>query len=216
MVVTSSAGLRGIYFQKSWQGLPSILGLAIEEFKPRRPQRTPRLNSANRETPMILHQKRWESRPLDKVAQAKATYWVRFHVMAEFLPAFQKLDRWMRELRFPRVDRFAAGMVLQEALTNAVRHGHGGNRLKPIRLTLMANPNEVAIEVEDSGPGFDPDRVLGAFAPTDRQRGRGLFLMRAYASWISISGRGNCVTFGRRRTVRPKTIVVAPTESAAD
>jgi anti-sigma regulatory factor (Ser/Thr protein kinase) len=164
---------------------------------------------------MILHQKRWESRPLDKEARTKATYWVRFHVMAEFLPAFRKLDRWMRELEFPRVDRFAAGLVLQEALTNAVRHGHG-NQLKPIRITLMANPDEVAVEVEDSGRGFDPDRVLGSFDSADRQRGRGLFLMRAYASWISISGRGNCVTFGRRRTVRPKTIVIAPSESAAD
>src|SRR5262249_23498279 len=83
---------------------------------------------------------------------------------------------------------------------------------KSIQVTLMVNSEEIVVEVEDAGEGFDPDLALGAFVSKDRKQGRGLFLMRAYSSWISISDRGNCVTFGRRRSDRPKTIIVPPDE----
>jgi anti-sigma regulatory factor (Ser/Thr protein kinase) len=165
---------------------------------------------------MILHHKHWQSRSLGVDSIPKATHWVRFHVMAEFVPIFKKLHRWMSDLAFPQIDRFAVHLVLQEALTNAVRHGHGGDRKKFVGITLIVNPDEVVVEVEDEGRGFNPDLALGAFAATDRMRGRGLFLMRAYSSWISFSSRGNRVTFGRRRTVREKTIVIAPTESTTE
>jgi anti-sigma regulatory factor (Ser/Thr protein kinase) len=149
-------------------------------------------------------------------ARFKGMHWLRFYLMTEFFPAFQRLQRWMRDLDFPRVDRFAMCLVLQEALTNAVRHGHGGDRMKPIRVTLMANPDEVVMEVEDLGQGFDTEAAVGSFVQTDRRPGRGLYLMQAYSSWMSINGRGNCITFGRFRTVRQTPIVVAPTASTAD
>jgi anti-sigma regulatory factor (Ser/Thr protein kinase) len=165
---------------------------------------------------MILHHKHWQTRTLGVEATPRAKHWARFHVMGEFVAIFKKLHRWMSDLDFPRIDRFAAHLVLQEALTNAVRHGNGGDRMKFVRVTLIVNPDEVVVEVDDAGRGFNPDQAPGVFAATDRMRGRGLFLMRAYSSWISFSGRGNCVTFGRRRTVREKTIVIAPTESATE
>jgi anti-sigma regulatory factor (Ser/Thr protein kinase) len=165
---------------------------------------------------MILHHKHWQTRSLGVGATPKGAHWVRFHVMAEFVPVFKKLHFWMNDLGYPRIDKFAAHLVLQEALTNAIRHGHGGDRRKFVRITLIVNPNEVVVEVEDEGQGFTLGKVPSVFAATNRMRGRGLFLMRAYSSWISFSGRGNRVTFGRRRTVREKTIVIAPTESAKE
>jgi anti-sigma regulatory factor (Ser/Thr protein kinase) len=160
---------------------------------------------------MILHHKHWQSRSLNLESRGNTANWARFHMTAEFVPVFKRLHRWMNELNFPRIDCFAVHLVLQEALTNAVRHGHGGDRRKFVGITLIVNPDEVVVEVEDEGKGFNPERALGTFAlaPTKRGRGRGLFLMRAYSTWIAINARGNRVTFGRRRTDRPKTIVVA-------
>ena len=56
---------------------------------------------------------------------------------------------------------------VQEALTNAYRHGDG----KDQRVRIGLKDNELRVEVSDSGPGFAPDQVLATVHNTNNQLG---------------------------------------------
>jgi serine/threonine-protein kinase RsbW len=117
---------------------------------------------------------------------------------------FEKLERWMKVLEYPRKDIFAVLLAFSEATANAVRHGNQCDPGKPIQVRFLVKPDEVWVEVEDEGPGFDWRQVEDPLAETavGRPSGRGLFLMRAYMSWVSFNPRGNRVTMGRQRSCR--------------
>lgn len=51
----------------------------------------------------------------------------------------------------------AAYRIVQEALTNAVRHAPGSN----IRVTVDYGPDELVVEVADDGPGLAAREVGG-------------------------------------------------------
>jgi serine/threonine-protein kinase RsbW len=108
----------------------------------------------------------------------------------------------MSESGYQARDTFAVRLALEEAIVNAVEHGHGGDSLKSVRVAYQVGPGQVLAEVEDQGPGFDPSRVPDPTAPEnlDKTCGRGLFLMRHYMTWVRHSSRGNCVTLCRHRS----------------
>lgn len=103
---------------------------------------------------------------------------------------------------YAKASRFAVRLAVEEALTNAFRHGHRSlPRETPVTLDLTVGPEEVKISVEDQGPGFTPEAVPD---PTldenlDKPAGRGLMLMRAYMASINYNAKGNQVTLVYRR-----------------
>jgi serine/threonine-protein kinase RsbW len=122
--------------------------------------------------------------------------------LASSLPAFEKIEDWMRVLGYPYRDLVAVILALREAILNAVRHGHRGDTDKHFRVRYVVTPDEVLLEVEDEGFGFNTEQVPDALAGWEEQqpRGRGLFLMRSYATWVSFNRTGNRVTLCRRRS----------------
>jgi anti-sigma regulatory factor (Ser/Thr protein kinase) len=118
------------------------------------------------------------------------------------LPAFEMLENWMRVFGYPRRDLVAVILATREAVLNAFRHGHRCDRDKTLRLRYLVTPDEALIEVEDEGFGFDTAAVPNALTAWEEQqpRGRGLFLMRSYATWLCFNATGNRVTLCRRRT----------------
>ena len=110
----------------------------------------------------------------------------------------EALDRFS----YTKASRFAVRLALEEALTNAFRHGHRAlPKDTPVLLDLTVGPESVQIAVEDQGPGFRPGDVPD---PTldenlDKPTGRGLMLMRAYMASISYNARGNRVTLVYQR-----------------
>jgi serine/threonine-protein kinase RsbW len=124
------------------------------------------------------------------------------HAWAEMRPVFESLEAWMRFLGYPRRDLFALTLALHEAATNALRHGNRNDQSKPVRITYVITSAEVLVEVQDQGRGFDPDQVADPLTEgnLDRPGGRGLFLMRAYCSWVSFNAEGNQVTLCKRRS----------------
>jgi serine/threonine-protein kinase RsbW len=104
---------------------------------------------------------------------------------------------------FPHRDVFAVRLALEEALVNAIRHGHGGDPTKEAVMRCVVAAEGVVVEVEDQGAGFDPGRVADPLDPANLERpgGRGLLLMRSYMAWVRHSRRGNHVRMGRRRSV---------------
>jgi serine/threonine-protein kinase RsbW len=107
----------------------------------------------------------------------------------------------MSESGYQARDIFAVRLALEEAIVNAVEHGHRGDGLKSVRVTYQVEPGQVLAEVEDQGPGFDPSQVPDPTAPENlaKPSGRGLFLMRHLMSWVRHNVRGNRVTLCRYR-----------------
>ena len=112
----------------------------------------------------------------------------------------------LEQFAYAKAARFAVRLALEEALTNAFKHGHRSlPRETPATLDMTIGPAEVTISVEDQGPGFKPDDVPD---PTldenlDKPAGRGLMLMRAYMASITYNAKGNRVTLVYRRPPAP-------------
>ncbi|MCS7161889.1 MAG: ATP-binding protein [Bacteroidia bacterium] len=97
-------------------------------------------------------------------------------------------------LREERIPLFIVAVI--EAVTNAIQHGNRHDPTKKVRVRFSAfSEEELIVEVEDEGEGFDytvlPD-------PTEeanllREGGRGIFLMRNLADSVEFLEGGRCV-----------------------
>jgi serine/threonine-protein kinase RsbW len=101
---------------------------------------------------------------------------------------------------YPRKDLFAVRLALDEAITNAIKHGHRGDPRKCVGVSYRVTAGKVLAVVVGEGPGFDPHRVCDPLADEnlDRPCGRGLLLMRRYTTRMYFNARGNGVALCRR------------------
>lgn len=98
------------------------------------------------------------------------------------------------EFDFPR--RFCTlniPVALSEALSNAILRGNREDATKQVRVRATLDRDQLVLEVEDEGAGFDID----AYAPDpttpdqlEREDGRGLFLMRRLMDRVERVGGG--------------------------
>lgn len=97
---------------------------------------------------------------------------------------------------YPAASVFALRLALEEAMTNAFRHGHESLPDEPIDLEWSIGPARAEFTIEDRGPGFKPEAVPDPTLDENLERpsGRGIMLMRAYMTDIRFNKRGNRVT----------------------
>jgi serine/threonine-protein kinase RsbW len=128
--------------------------------------------------------------------------WAEVHTHAEGVPVSVELTAALKALGYAPTDVFSVRLALEEALANAIRHGHGGDPAKAVRVGYHADREQVEVEIEDEGDGFDPSAVAGPLVPEclERGSGRGLYLMRACMTWVRHNDRGNRVTLCKQRT----------------
>jgi serine/threonine-protein kinase RsbW len=102
----------------------------------------------------------------------------------------------MTEHGYPAKDLFATRLALEEAVVNAIKHGHKNDPARQVGVRFRVTAERVLAEVEDQGPGFDPFQVPDPLAVENLEcpSGRGLLLMRKYMTWVRFNERGNCVT----------------------
>mgnify|MGYP001469787849 CR=1 FL=1 len=88
---------------------------------------------------------------------------------------------------------FAVRLSLEEAIANAIRHGHAGDVTRAIAISAEVSPKEVELTIADHGPGFDPEAVPDPTAEENLTiaSGRGLALMRAFMTEVEIPPPGN-------------------------
>ena len=103
---------------------------------------------------------------------------------------------------YPARDQFKVRLAVEEAVVNALKHAHHGDRTKVVRIRYHVNAKRMIAEVGDQGPGFDPEAIADPCDPEniDRPAGRGVFLMRAYMTRVRYNRQGNCVTLYKRRS----------------
>jgi len=90
-------------------------------------------------------------------------------------------------------DLFALRLSLEEALTNAIRHGNKEKPDKRIVVRHSITPERIDIYIADQGKGFDPNGVPDPTADENLAlpSGRGIMLMRAYMNVLEYNSLGN-------------------------
>ncbi|MEO1236188.1 MAG: ATP-binding protein [Planctomycetota bacterium] len=117
------------------------------------------------------------------------------------VPAVQKAIVEAAEAAgFEEESLFAIRLALDEALTNAVRHGNASDPNKTVQVEFGVAGDELTVSIEDEGPGFNPDDVPDPTAEENlnRPHGRGVMLMKAYMTDVHYNDRGNRVTLTKR------------------
>jgi serine/threonine-protein kinase RsbW len=111
------------------------------------------------------------------------------------------LLRAIEQYEFDPGSCFAIRLALEEALTNAFRHGNRSDPEKSVLLDCRVNREAVVIDIHDEGEGFD----LGAVPdPTEEENlqipsGRGIMLMRSFMTEVDFHPPGNRVRMVYRR-----------------
>lgn len=88
---------------------------------------------------------------------------------------------------------FAIRLGLEEALTNAIKHGNGSDPTKKITVKYFVGADQIVICIADEGPGFCPEGVPDCTSDEriGQPDGRGIMLMGAYLDEVRYSSRGN-------------------------
>jgi serine/threonine-protein kinase RsbW len=117
-------------------------------------------------------------------------------------PVISRVLAALADHGYPEQDRYGVRLALVEALINAVKHGNRCDPGKGVFVRYRVSSEDVTVEVEDQGEGFDPDSVPDPCDPMNRERpsGRGLLMMRHYLTAVRHNERGNCVTLYQHRS----------------
>jgi serine/threonine-protein kinase RsbW len=91
-------------------------------------------------------------------------------------------------------------VALDEALSNAIRHGNRNNPAKKVYIRVELTSDEARFTIRDEGSGFNPDAVPDPLDPANlyKNSGRGVLLIRRLMDEVSYNERGNEVTMIKR------------------
>lgn len=120
---------------------------------------------------------------------------------AEVPPLQELVVRAAVKRGFDDAQVFAIKLALEEALTNAIKHGNRMDPSKRVTVDYTVSEREARLTVCDEGGGFSPDRVPDptADANLEKPTGRGVMLIRAYMTEVRFNRTGNCITMIKRR-----------------
>ena len=82
---------------------------------------------------------------------------------------------------------FAINLALEEALTNAIKHGNRLDPSKKVRIEAKVTAKEARITIEDEGAGFNRGGVPDPTVDENLEKcsGRGILLIEAYMSRVT-------------------------------
>jgi len=128
--------------------------------------------------------------------------------LSEIRRASELVDEFKARHGLADDDANAIHIVLDEVLSNSIRHGLAGAASHAIAVMLKLSDGEITIEVEDDGVAYDPTQapapVLAGTLEERAEGGLGMTFVRGLTNSIEyqrIDGRNRLVL--RRRIVRP-------------
>jgi len=80
-------------------------------------------------------------------------------LLSEIRRAAELVDQFRAQHGLSDDDANAVHVVLDEVLSNSIRHGLAGAATHAITLTLQLSGDEIVIEVEDDGVAYDPTQA---------------------------------------------------------
>lgn len=89
---------------------------------------------------------------------------------------------------------FPTGLVIREALTNAVRHANKYDIEKKVFYNIILRKNSLEIEIEDQGTGFDWKKVMNRKPIDTNDHGRGFEIMKTYFNEVEFNEKGTIIS----------------------
>jgi anti-sigma regulatory factor (Ser/Thr protein kinase) len=120
----------------------------------------------------------------------------------EVPPVTEGIAQMLREKQWPDDEVTAVELAVTEALTNAIRHGCGGDPLQHVQCMVTCDePGEVNIVIRDAGPGFNAGALADPLAPENllKASGRGVFLINQLMDEVGFRDGGREVAMRKRR-----------------
>jgi serine/threonine-protein kinase RsbW len=80
------------------------------------------------------------------------------------------------------------GMSVRESVINAMSHGNKMDVGKKVAIKFEVNPQDITIQVNDQGNGFDPESIADPLDPQNilKPSGRGIFYIRSFMDEVNI------------------------------
>jgi len=101
----------------------------------------------------------------------------------------------LQRLKIDKSIQFDVRLAVEEAVRNAIEHGHHYDKKLLIAISYSVNKDNVEVEVEDKGRGFDlkkiPDPRTEEYIM--KEGGRGVFLIYKLMDEVKYNKRGNKV-----------------------
>jgi len=109
--------------------------------------------------------------------------------------AQERLLEAVEERQYDASSRFAIRLALEEALSNAFKHGNQNLPGKRVTVDCTVDGESVVIDIADEGEGFDPQAVPDPAEDENLEipSGRGIVLMRSFMTDVTFHPPGNRV-----------------------
>jgi serine/threonine-protein kinase RsbW len=114
----------------------------------------------------------------------------------------ERIVAMLEEREYSMRDVFAVRLALEEALVNAIKHGNQLDPDKTVRIHCDVEQDRIYVEIEDQGPGYNPEDVPD---PTldeniERASGRGLMLIKSFMNRVEFNEKGNLIRLEKFRS----------------
>jgi serine/threonine-protein kinase RsbW len=98
----------------------------------------------------------------------------------------------MESFGYGEENRFAVRIAVEEAMANAVLHGHRGDQEQLIEIHWTISSSQVAMFVSDDGRGYNSSAVPDPTADENLTlpSGRGLAMIKAFMTTVHVSDAG--------------------------
>jgi serine/threonine-protein kinase RsbW len=119
---------------------------------------------------------------------------------------FAQILEKMKTLKFGKDDMFAVHLGLEEAFTNAVKHGNKSERGKKVIVKYQIDSKKLILSIEDEGEGFAPESIPNPTVGENiyKTGGRGLFLISSFMDKVDFNKKGNCICMTKFNSHNPK------------
>ncbi|MEZ6195347.1 MAG: ATP-binding protein [Planctomycetota bacterium] len=113
---------------------------------------------------------------------------------AELARAAAEMRRFLAVEEIDERAAYAVDLILEEIVSNAIRHGGLAPEDPPTEVRLAVSPEELDLEISDAGPPFDPTaaapRLAGPDLATEPVGGLGLGMVRNAARELEYRREG--------------------------
>ncbi len=122
-------------------------------------------------------------------------------LLSEAKPVVEQILEQVHGCGWSERELFAIHLALEEALTNALKHGNQWDPQKRVTVRWQVTHERFWIQISDEGRGFDPETVPDPTLDENLEQpsGRGLMLMRSYMDVVSFNREGNSVAMVKFR-----------------
>lgn len=89
-------------------------------------------------------------------------------------------------------------VAVTEATNNAIQHGNQRDPNKQVYISYTVGEEMINFIIQDEGKGFNPDNIPDPTDPEniEKPNGRGVFLMRRLADYVTFEKNGTKVCLG--------------------